>query len=1105
MIRQPSFNVTLRELVVCFTVRNKVNLRRILHIGRHLILLQTICVHAYGASAAASLTGIVTDPSGRVVPEARVVVRNEQTNATRETLTSPLGEYIIPLLRAGMYEVSIEKQGFRRSIQHSVKLDVEQTARLDCELQLGEFTQSVTISAEPPLLESESSSIGHVVDGRRLVELPLNERNFLEFTLLVPGAQLPVEGSQNSTIGASVSVNGAREQSNNMILDGVDNNDLSTNFYSALPSVEAIQEFRVQSSNSTAEFGRSGGAQINVVVKSGSNKVHGTGFWFLRNRHLDAKNYFDLPDCTPTSVAGTCGDIPRMDRSQFGGSIGGPVRRDKTFFFGSYEGLRLRQAVTREASVPSLVRRAAALAAVPAAERNPAGESTLRLYPAANTGPNLATSSRHTAAPVLRRGVEQLLGKADHHFSATDTIFAHYTVSDEDRYNPYDPFFAFTRLPGFGDNLLTRGQNTGSTWIHSFGVRATNQARFGFNRLRSLALNESSGIDRSSDLGYPNLASRPESAGYPNVTIAGFDGIGEPTNTPQQRVNDTFTWADTLAWIPAMNGGRHEFRLGGEVRLVRLSFFVDPVARGWWQFLGSFSGDPLQDLLRGTPEIAISTAGNTDSKMSTNAFNVFVQDNIRIHPRLTLNVGFRYEFNSPPVEAQDRLSIPDTSAKSLTCSPMPDCQFLRAGTGDIPRATFRADKNNFAPRIGFVWRPSAEGTMAIRAAYGIFYDVGILNGNIGPRFNPPFVNTMLHLNTGVNTIQDIFSAPGLRATPIPTVIASDYRDGYMQHASAGVQYEAIPGTVLELGYIGSRGTSLLNIRNPNQPRPGGQRPYPQFGPWQYVETGSSSVYNAMQFRAERRTSRGFGFLGAYTWSKSIDNASSLLRTASEPAFPQDSYNLRAERGLSSFDARHRMVTSFLYEPLSGARGSGLGNRLLRNWRLGGTVVLQSGRPFTVNSAVDQSGTGTAALAAADRPDVIADPFLPGPVANHPDPGCRSTISEGGRASDNVRTPESWFNACAFAPAPGRFGNAGRNILIGPGLFNIDLSVLRDFPVFAEGHRLQLRIEFFNLLNHPNFDNPDRILESPTFGRVLSSNAFGTRPPRQIQLGVKYIF
>ena len=475
-----------------------------------LLAASLFVVPLFATGPTGAITGTVTDPSGAVVPGARITVRDEGTNATREVETNEDGDYTVALLPPAHYRVSVEKAGFHRSILRDVALDVEQTARVDFTLQVGALNEELTVTDTPPLVQTDTSTLGQVINGRQVRELPLNERNFLSFALLVPGGQLPTSGSENSTQGGAFSVNGAREQSNNFLLEGVDNNDPYINQYVALPSIDAIQEFKVQSSDYSAEFGRSGGAQVNVILKSGTNEFHGGAFEFLRNRHMDAKNFFDFPACSAASVPGACGDIPRFDRNQFGGTIGGPIRRDKTFFFGSYEGLRLRQATTREATVPSRMQRLGVLASLPAAYLNPAGMAVFNLLPAANVGTDLANSNTFVSAPTIRNSENLGMVKVDHYFGSANTLSAHYAVFDENRFNPVDPVNSFTSLPGYGSYTLNHGQNAGLSWTHVFASSTVNEFRLGFNRMRAGALQQHYGTDvnRADQPGGPGSAQR---------------------------------------------------------------------------------------------------------------------------------------------------------------------------------------------------------------------------------------------------------------------------------------------------------------------------------------------------------------------------------------------------------------------------------------------------------------------------------------------------------------------------------------------------------------------------------------------------------------------
>ncbi len=1067
------------------------------------------------ADPTGTITGTVTDATGAVVPRARVTVANEGTNATRDALTNDDGDFTVALLPPGHYRIALEKQGFRRAVLSDLTLDVDQTARVDFALQVGILSEEVKVTDTPPIVQTDTSTLGQVINGRDVRELPLNERNFLSFGMLAPGSQLPVEGSQNSTQGGALSVNGAREQSNNFLLEGVDNNDPYINQYVALPSIDAIQEFKVQSSDYSAEFGRSGGAQINVILKSGTNQPHGGLFEFLRNRTMDAKNFFDFPYCQAGSVPGTCGDIPRFDRNQFGGTLGGPIRKDKTFFFVAYEGLRLRQATTREATVPSQVEIQEVLSLVPADIINPAGLAILNLYPAANVGKDLTTSNTFVSSPVIRNSENLTLVKVDHHAWTRDTLSAHYARFGEDRFNPFDPVNSFTSLPGYGSFTLNTGQNAGLAWTHEFTSSAVNEFRAGFNRMRAGALQQSHGQNRSAQLGFPDVLTNSVDLGYPDVNILGYDGIGEPVNYPQDRHDTTVHFSDNLAWI----SGRDQFKFGTDIRTIQVNNYLDFVSRGEWFFLagteGGMQGSPviaLAQTLAGFPDYAVAVKGDTFNSLRSTAMSYYIQDDIHVVPRLLLNVGLRYEYNGPPTETHDRFSVPDLSPASATCSPVPDCQFIRAGSNGVPRATYNRTLRDFAPRIGIAWRPLRSERWVVRSAYGIFYDAGIFNLSIFPRANPPFYDLVFFPNTSSGpplSVQEILNQPA-QAFVQPNLIARNFRDGYMQQWNVDLQYELGPNWMMDLAYVGSKGTRLADVRDLNQTNPAnGTVPLPQFSSILYVESGSSSSYNALQFRSERRVGRGLTFLGAYTFSKSIDNVSSVLGGSVGSGLPQDSRNTRAERGLSDFNTKHRFVLSSVYDLPFGRRWAqrpGLRKRFLDNWQASGILTAQTGSPFTVNLAASQAGSAVTAFGNPYRPDLIANPMKPGPVTANPDPKCHATVSHGGTAADTVQQPGSWFNTCAFAqPAAGQFGSAGRNILTGPGITNIDFALAKNISLHTEGHRLQLRGEFFNLLNHPNLDIPNHVFGTANFGEVLSANAYGNKPPRQIQLGLKYSF
>lgn len=1097
-----------------------------------------------------TVTGTVVDPSGAVVRNAHIKVVNEATNASRDAVTNDDGDFTVALLPPGRYRVTAEAPGFRRSLFADVVVDVDQTIRVDFSLLVGTETEEVKVNDTPPAIQTDTSTLGQVVNNRFVQELPLNDRNFLNFALLVPGSQLPAEGSQNSTQGGALSVNGAREQSNNFLLDGVDNNDPYINQYVALPSVDAIQEFKVQSSDYSAEYGRTGGAQINVVLRSGTNRFHGSLFEYFRNRNMDAKNYFDFPSCTATSIPGECGGIPALQRNQFGGTFGGPVVQDKTFFFLSYEGLRLRQATTREANVPSQAEWATAEAMAQnffGCPYNPScqvGTNVFNLYPAANVGADVVDSNAYLAAPVIRGSNNLYTAKFDHHFSATDTVSAHYSLIDSNTFSPFDPVNAFTSLPGYGSYTLNHGQNAGIEWTRVFHSKLLNEFRIGFVRMRGTVLQQNHGTDYNAALGFPDVLTNPVDLGYPNITLSGsiqgptgntfnFDGIGEPINYPQDRHDTTLQLSDNVAWTV----GRNQFKIGVDLRHVRIDNYLDFLARGDWFFTGDTMAGILQSqglppcnatapfdpvtcgltqLLAGVPDYALAVSGNTYNSLRSRGVSAYIQDDIHVVPRFLLNVGMRYEYNSPPVEALNRFSVPDLipcpGNQGSPCTLQPT--FTQAGTNGIPRATFSPTYTDFGPRIGFAWRPLKSERWVVRSAYGVFFDSSIANINIFPRINPPFYDLALYPQNplscpgGLCTVQDILSQTGQTSGVVQgNLIAPNFRDGYVQQWNLDLQYEVLPNWMVDTAYVGSKGTHLSDVRDLNQLNPTtGLSPYDQFSSLLFVESQAGSNYNALQLRSEKRTSQGLSLLLAYTYSKSIDDISSVFGGNVGSGLPQNSQDLSADRGPSDFNAEHRFSGSFVYDlPFERLlhHPTGWSQHLLNHWQAGGIVTAQTGSPFTVVLS-GASASSAAAFGNPARPDVVGDPFKAGPVAANPN--CAYS------APSEVRVPQSWFNPCAFAfPAPGafpgtfQFGDESRNSLIGPGFTDIDLGLSKSFNLGSENHRLMLRGDVFDLLNHPNFDIPAHVLGGSVFSQVTSSNAYGTKPPRQIQLSARYVF
>ncbi len=929
----------------------------------------------------------------------------------------------------------------------------------------------ITVDADVPMVDADSSSLGAVVDQHKVIELPLNGRGFYQLTDLVPGAAPGAEGSQNVTTGGAVTVNGMRDQSNNFLLDGIDNNDQSVNQAVVPPPIDSVREFKVQSGNYGAEFGSRAGAQLNFVTKSGTNQFNFKLYEFHRNASLDAKNFFDPPDTR----------IPRFIRNQFGFSAGGPIVTDRTFFFGNYEGLRERKAITQLATVPPDSFVQGDFSSLPLAIRNPLtgepfpgniippdaqspiGAAIADFFPSPNVnqpGGNLLSQ------PVRRKDVDQFVVRIDHQSSQTDSFFGRYGFFDEDRFEPFDPLIKPTNIPGFGSLNLNRGQNLALGWTRFFGATLLNDLRVGFNRLRGRIFQEKSGDDVSSRLGIRGLSTDAINVGFPATVVVGFDALSSGINQPQQRVTNAFQLVDSLSWLK----GRHTFKLGADLRHVRLNVFLNFIARGQFVYTGAVTNHPLADLLLGAPTLAIGTEGDTAANLRTSSYNFYFMDDFKVSQSLTLNYGVRYEYNQPAYEVKNRFTRPDLDS--------PTARFVQCGTEGIPRACYDSDRNNFAPRIGLAWSPFQTETV-LRAGYGVFYDVGILNYSILPRFNPPNFGTNIFF---FPALADPFSG-GAQPSPLITTVAEDFPTAYAQHWSLSFQHGLSDDYLLDLSYVGTKGTKLVAQENINQPRPGGTPPFP-YGPIGLTGPSASSSYHGLLVRMERRFQDGFSFLSSYTLSKSIDNGSSWNGASASPAVPQDSLNRAAERGLSDFDSRQRLALNSIWElPLGEGRrflnnAGAIGNAILKGWQLAGILTFQSSRPFspllvgTNDSTTDNStgfGTGT------DRPNLVGNPHLDDP------------------------DPSRWFNTSAFERPSGTFGSAGRNILRGPGFHSVDLALMKQWSLPRE-RRVQFRAEFFNLLNTPNFDLPIGDFNNPNFGSVTSA-----KDSRQIQFGLRLEF
>ena len=1055
----------------------KSNFRILFLIVLSLLLPATIAAQTHRAS----LRGTVYDPQQAVVGGAQVTLTSTATGDVRTTTTDENGLFAITSLPAGEYELTVVVSSFST---HKEKVDVlvNQEQRLDVGLNIGPLLPQRVDSPFTVLLKKESASLGSVIENRQITGLPLDGRNFYELSLLVPGAVPPAPGSAGSVRGDfAFSVNGAREDSNNFLLDGVYNVDPKLNTFGVRPSVDAIREFEMLTSTYDASFGRNPGAQVNVILNSGSNDFHGSVFEFHRNAALDARNFF-APGSEPK---------PKYIRNQFGGALGGPINRDRTFFFADYEGTRSREGITRITNVPTALERAGNFSQslfgapvspfpgvsfdngiIPDFLINPVGRAIANLYPLPNRN---VPFQNFVASPILRDDNNSFDARVDHHLNSRAELTFRYSFGDR---NLFEPFTgpAFSLVPGFGDTVNRRSQNGMAALNLVLTPNLANESRVAFSRVAASITQEASVLN--SQVGLPTISPRERDLGLSFITITGFSPLGDEGNNPQNSVTNVYQFLNNSSYVR----GNHLFKFGVDLRFSQQNAFRDVESRGRLQFSPflQLTGNALGDLLLGFPLLTSVARVDNPQQIRTESYNFFVNDSYRVTPRLTLNAGVRYEYNSPPVDAEDRANIFDVVTRNL----------VPVGTNGVPRSGFDADKNNFAPRVGFAWTLGEDEKTVLRGGYGIYYDQSPLAPAEALYFNSPFFdnNIFFPLPGLPLTLNDPF--PSFFPFPLPDsalAIQRDLRTGYMQHWNFNVERQFGRESVLEVAYVGSKGTKLLTARDINQPQPSVlppglpfvPRPDPRFDDIDLLESRANSNYNALQVRFQQRLTRGFSALASYTWSKSIDDASNFFSSAGDPNFPQNSFNVAAERGRSNFDVAHRLNVSYSYAFPFRSNDGVLGT-LLNGWETFGIVTLQTGRPFTVAllSEIDNSGTGRSILGfgANDRPNLVGNPELSNP----------GTLQ--------------WFNTAAFAfPAPGTFGNAGRNILEGPGFQNVNASLLKNTRI-TERVNLQFRAEAFNLFNHPNFNLPDNFLGSPTFGRITSA-----RDPRHIQFGLKLLF
>ena len=1040
----------------------------------------------------ATIAGQIIDSSGASIPAARVVARNIQTGIERETTTGETGNYSIPLLPIGAYDVSVEKSGFKKSIQTGITLQVDQHARVDFTLQIGAASESVQVTADVPLTQTDTSSVGSVIDNQKVVEMPLNGRQFYSLALLVPGVAPPAQGSILSFRGG-FNVAGASELNNNFTLNGLENNDQLLSAPAFRPSVDAIQEFKILTGVFPAEYGRNSGSQVIVTTKAGTNAFHGTVFEFLRNQVTDAKNLFTPPNSP----------IPAFKQNQFGATVGGPIFKNKTFFFASYEGTRSTQQVTALTNVPipgmvdgdfssikvnltNPVPGGAPFVGnkIPQSAINPIGQALAKFYPTPSsaTAPGqLPTNNYNFNQPqVDRLNLGSL--RLDHTFSVKDTISGTYNDFEDSQLTQNNTVCGSRVIPGFDCTVDLLARLYGLSETHIFNPGLINEVRIGVSQFSNPRMTNDQNIHFLEMFNIQgSRLDGPPYPGVPQTSVQGYATIGEPTNFPQARVDRTYQLTDSLTLVR----GRHSMKFGMDLLRFQTNGTIVGNGRGSFTFNAQTSapttGYALADLLLGLPTSTARSPSSPRFYDRTGLYAFFAQDDFKLSPRLTLNIGLRWEYNIPIYDHRNLLSNFNPASGQIDI----------AGQNGVPRAVWDANYKDFEPRFGFSWQPFRTSRTVVRAGYGIFYNAPALNNvNSGPQqSNAPFVSAQTFNSSLANPISlsNPFPANNVTAGTLTlSAISRRLPDAQLQQWSFNVQQELTHSLVLEVGYQGSKGTHLPLLYNINQPPPGpgtvaqkqALRPYPQFGNINFNTSRGDSSFNGLITRLEQRFNNGLSFLVSYLYGKSIDDSPGTpYNVTPSRSGAMDPTNFRRERGLSGFDIRQRLVFSPVYQlPFGKGKPHLNSNRIASaiagGWEVSGILSLQSGRPFTALVGRDNANV----LATVDRPNVVGD------------------------ANDGPRTVQKWFNTDAFKLAPaGTFGNEGRNNIIAPSFKNLDMVVSRAFQIH-ESLSLQFRVEAFNTFNHPNLDAPVQTFDNPAFGSVQQAEA-----ARQLQFGLKIRF
>ena len=1085
----------------------------------------------YAQQITGNIRGTVTDPTGAVIQGAAATARQVETGLSRTATTDRNGTYVLLELPVGHYRLQVAAKGFQEYVQDGITLNVNETASVSPHLAVGSEQQQVLVSADAEMIEPTVTSMGKVVQQRELEDLPLNGRNFAQLGLLQPGV-VPLtpgiaEAGGSLRNGQAYAVNGQRPESNNFLIDGANNFNGIDGGFVLKPPVDAISEFRIITHSANAEFGGALGSTTNIITRSGTNKLHGTLWEFLRNDDLDANNYFAQ-------------EKEPLKQNQFGAAAGGPIKKDKTFIFGFYEGFRNHQGETTLTTVPSLKQRGGDFSELcpegfvegfcknpshqlfnvfanapypnnqlPPDQLNSVSQNLLGFFPLPNAGTNLFSTTQ-----TLMNNTDQFGIKVDHYLDSRDTLSFRYMFNQLSQVDPLSPGGA--SVPGFPVGEDQRAQNFVADETHTFSPNLIGVARISFLRNKFL-FGEHENHQSPSSLGFQYTPSLDIAAGPPFVQVNGYTTVGDPITGPRNTYENVYDYSASLSWVH----GKHEFKFGGGYQHQGINVLQGIATNGFFVFAPFPVTDAFASFLTGQPVVFLQGIGDFSRGIRGNNANWYAQDTYKVTPRFTINAGLRYELPKPYTEIHNRMSLFEPGKKSqvLTNAPV---GLLYPGDPGVPGGLIPTDKKAFSPRLGIAWDPDGRGRSLITASYGIFYEP-YYTGQGGPLQSPisapPYLGTpQVSLPDFANPFNGNPPAPGTFSTPLTNLtLAPSLVLPYTQDWDLNLQHSFGSDWLFEFGYVGTKGTHLPRFieANPAVFVPGyvdGQpisnssnadqrRLYSGCtladspGSCQFSSTGeiasiANSEYNALEASLRKRFSHGLSFLVSYTWSKTIDDVSSfnITGSASKPVagendLAQNPFNLGAERGLSLFDARNRFVGSYDWALPFWTQGQNWYQKALGGWQLDGIATLMSGTPFTVFDSNDVAAEGTAPEItgfSSQRPNLIGNP-------NH-----------------GPRTVSSWLNISAYqrldlTANAGQFGTEGRNVNVGPAFADWDFAALKNFKVTGSMH-IQFRAELFDVLNRTNFRLPDSDISSPTFNHILAAES-----PRQVQFALKFIY